>query len=131
MLVGAPPRAQKTAYLYCQWQVRYDPIFDATTLLLCRYDVFFWDGRLVMSELMHAWQALMAKIEASGVTLATARGPIATAYLTLARINWSFLGPHRWQIDTGVVYDLLHTVPFLEDSVKRWQVQKLTAHLPI
>ena len=89
-----------------------------------------------MSELRQAWQALADKIETTGITWATVRGPLAATFLTLARINWRFVGPHHWRSDAGVVYDLLLTAPadmklFLEESVKRWQVHKLTAHLPV
>ena len=42
LVVGAPARASNTPYLYCQWQMRYDPVFDASTSILCRLHCFIW-----------------------------------------------------------------------------------------
>eukprot|EP00959_Pyramimonas_sp_CCMP1952_P350405 7341139-Pyramimonas_sp.AAC.1 len=49
--------------------------------------------------------------------------------------GWAFIGPHHWRGDQFHDYDLLRAAPadmkvHLEGSIKRWQVQRLTHHLP-
>ena len=124
LVVGAPARASNTPYLDCQCQLRYDPIFDATTSILCRLHCSIWDGRVPLSDVRHAWAELVPRVQA-GLTWAGVRGPIAAAFFTLRRIGWDFASPHHWRDDQGVIYDLLQVAPadmkgFLEAGIMRW-----------
>ena len=50
-LVGAKPACSLTAYLFLQYDTKYDPIVDCTVSIVHEYATWIWEGRGSLSQL--------------------------------------------------------------------------------
>ena len=110
MLVGAKPMRCLTLYLATQPSVRYDPLFDSTSLIVGRYASWIRDERVRPSRLFRAWSQIKERF-LSKPTWAGARGPIESTWLSLLRVGWTMAAPHVLVDDQARIIDLYRECP--------------------
>ena len=134
MLVGAKPMRCLTLYLATQPSIRYDPLFDSTSLIVGRYASWLWDERVRPSLLFRAWSKIRDRF-LSKPSWAGARGPIASTWLSLLRVGWTMAAPHILVDDQARNINLYKECPadvlkFLQDGIQRWQASRILQYLP-
>ncbi|CAK0905739.1 unnamed protein product [Prorocentrum cordatum] len=110
-----------------------DPMYEATLAPVCRYSAAVWDGHLALSRLQQAWAVLQQRWRECKPTWHGIRGPVAAAWMSLLRIDWSMHSSLVLVDDEGRAVELLRTHPkevaaLLREGVRRWQGRQILQH---
>ena len=93
LLAGARQKASVTAWLATLKDEYYDPMYDVTVGLVCRYAATIWDDLFSLALLQRAWMEFSAITQGEG-SWSKCMGPLSSVALSLRRIGWEMSSAH-------------------------------------